>query len=203
MYAPLAAAAANPDAGQRGRANVSEGKVRIIGGAWRGTRIAVAAGADLRPTPDRVRETVFNWLRPQLPGARCADLFAGTGVLGIEALSHDAASCVFVEQAAEQAAGLETMLRRLSASAGVVYQEDALHWLRRDPNPFDIVFIDPPFGRRLLEPVLSRLSRGWLAPEGVVYVECERGVELPEDRWDLLKAGHTKRVSYALMQWAG
>ena len=182
---------------------MDEGKVRIIGGAWRGTRIAVAAGADLRPTPDRVRETLFNWLRPELPGARCADLFAGTGVLGIEALSHDAASCVFVEQGAEQAAGLEAMLRRLGASTGIVYQEDVLHWLRRDPDPFDIVFIDPPFGRRLLEPALSRLSRGWLAPEGVVYVEWERGVKFPEDRWNLLKAGHTKRVSYALMRWAG
>ncbi len=128
----------------------------------------------LRPTPDRVRETLFNWLAPVLPGARCLDLFAGSGALGIEALSRGAAEAVFVERHPAAVAALRENLARLNASNARVEQAEALTWLQQPGAPFEIVLLDPPFGHDLLEPVGAALERGdWLAPTAWIYLEAE------------------------------
>lgn len=188
------------------------GSVRIIGGAWRGRRVEVQAGAELRPTPDRVRETLFNWLMPLLPGARCLDLFAGTGALGLEALSRGAAECWFVERDARAAAALESTLLRFMGQAagpdpappagrGRVLVTDALRWLDRPPlNTFDVVFLDPPYAADNLADLCKLLARGWLAPVAWVYLETSRAQHLPAlpDGWQLHRESQAGDVRYAL-----
>lgn len=156
----------------RGAAPRQPGVVRIIGGRWRGTRLPVADAPGLRPTSDRVRETLFNWLMPALPGARVLDLFAGTGALGLEAVSRGAAHATLVERDPALAAALAGHVERLRAHDRVrVVREDALRWLAAATlEPFDIVFLDPPFAAALWEPALRALAP-WLAPGGWLYVE--------------------------------
>jgi len=156
----------------------SPGSVRIIGGEWRRRRVEVPAGVDVRPTPDRVRETLFNWLAPVLPGASCLDLFAGTGALAFEALSRGAARAVLVERDRRAAAALESARAVLGANATIV-NDDALAWLARSGHEsFDIVFVDPPYA----DPVeqLWPLVPAVLAPGARVYLERERGDVWPE-----------------------
>ena len=179
---------------------VSAGSVRIIGGRWRGTRLPVADSPGLRPSSDRVRETLFNWLQPVLPGARVLDLFAGTGVLGLEAVSRGAASATLVEAEPRLARGLQAEVERLGAAGEVaIHQGDALTWLCRQPGQgFDIAFIDPPFAAGLWEPVLAALP-AVLAADAWLYVES------PSDRapmispeWALHRENRTRDVRYAL-----
>ena len=182
--------------------------VRIVGGRWRGRRLAVPAGTDVRPTPDRVRETLFNWLGPSLPGARCLDLFAGTGVLGLEALSRGATGTTFVERDPVLARTLEERITGLSAEANV-FRGDALEFLASRPQrPFDVVFVDPPYSMGLTQ-VLEELA-AWLRPGHLVYVE--RPVEgggrpleevlaaAPHAR--LVKQGRAARVAFGLLRLA-
>ena len=153
------------------------GVLRIIGGRWRGRKLRFPAVPGLRPTPDRVRETLFNWLMLEIPGARCLDLFAGSGALGLEALSRGAASTTFVERDRGAAEALRGHLAALEVGAAAqVQQADALRWLEGPaPAPgegFDVVFLDPPFDLPLLEPACRALQdRGWLAPRAWVYLE--------------------------------
>ena len=148
--------------------------LRIIGGQWRSRRLEFPDLPGLRPTPDRVRETLFNWLVPVLPGARCLDLFAGSGALGIEALSRGAAEVVFVERQPLAARALRNNLDRLSAANARVDPLDAFTWLRSPGTPFDIVWLDPPFGEGLLEPACALLEQGgWLAATAWIYLEAE------------------------------
>jgi 16S rRNA (guanine966-N2)-methyltransferase len=154
------------------------GSVRIIGGKWRRTRITIAAGADLRPTPDRVRETLFNWLDPLLEGARCLDLYAGTGVLGFEALSRGAASAVLVERDAVAARALERERDKLEAPAEVVCADAPTYVKGFGIDSFDIVFVDPPY-RQDVMPVLDALLQA-LRQGALVYLERERGPQWPE-----------------------
>lgn len=149
------------------------GQVRIIGGRWRNTKLAVGGVAGLRPTGDRVRETLFNWLMPALPGARVLDLFAGSGALGLEAVSRGAASAVLVERDAGQAVRLREAVTKLGAAAQVtVAQDDALRWLASaPPAAFDIAFLDPPFAADLLPQALPALAPH-LAPAAWIYVEA-------------------------------
>ncbi len=154
-------------------AHAPVGAVRIVGGHWRGTRLPVVAADGLRPSSDRVRETLFNWLQPALQGARVLDAFAGTGVLGLEALSRGAAAAVLVEQAPAAVAALRAAVARLDAAAEVV-QADALAWLAQPPRQqFDLVFLDPPF-------TLAAWPRVWpllaahLTETAWVYVESPR-----------------------------
>ncbi len=143
--------------------------VRIIAGNWRGTRIPIPAGTMVRPTPDRVRETIFNWLNPNLDGARCLDLCAGTGALGLEALSRGARETWFLEKDPLLVRYLRQQIEDLDANA-IVLCEDVINLLERpDAESFDIVFLDPPY-HHPLEPLLERLSR-WLAPRARVYIE--------------------------------
>ena len=144
-------------------------RTRIIGGTWRGRKLPIAAG--VRPTPNRVRETAFNWLAPNLPGARVLDLFAGTGALAFEALSRGAAHAVLVERNAATAQVLATQRERLGATAQVVCA-DAMRWLRQAADArFDLAFLDPPFASVLLVAALP-LVLARLAPDGIVYLEA-------------------------------
>ena len=153
--------------------NRGRGFVRIIGGEWRGRRLPVVDAPGLRPTGDRVRETLFNWLQGELDGARCADLFAGTGVLGFEAASRGAQDVVLVEKSAEVAAGLRESVEMLGAQCVRVVRADALRWLKDyDAAPLDVVFVDPPFDSCLAAHALELLALpGRLRAGATVYVE--------------------------------
>ena len=155
------------------RAGAAAGQVRIVGGRWRNTKLAIGDVAGLRPTGDRVRETLFNWLMPALPGARVLDLFAGSGALGLESVSRGAASAVLVERDPGQAARLREAVARLDAAEQVaVAQDDALRWLASaPPAAFDIDFLDPPFAAGLLPQVLPALPPH-LAAAAWIYIEA-------------------------------
>jgi len=177
------------------------GSVRIIGGTWRGRRLSVPA-SEVRPSADRVRETLFNWLQPRLPGARCLDLFAGTGALGFEALSRGARQAVLVERDPAVFTHLQEMRVRLAAEHAEILRYDAQAWLAATPaTPYDIVFVDPPFGAAFADDVLTLLARGWVAVEGVVYVEAPAAPTLPPG-WAVLKQGRTRQVVYSLVALA-
>ncbi len=156
------------------------GQVRIIAGRWRGRRIPVPPVPGLRPSPDRVRETLFNWLQPHLPGARCLDLFAGTGVLGLEALSRGAGGLVALDRHPRVVAHLRGLADQLDAAGLVrVICADACRWLQAGGGGirpgFDLVFLDPPFRRGLVDRCLRRLvADDWLARPAWIYVEAER-----------------------------
>lgn len=146
--------------------------MRIIGGRWRGRLIDVVEGTTVRPTPDRVRETLFNWLSPTIDGATCLDLFAGTGVLGLEALSRGAADVVFVEQDRRLVRSLRAQLAALESAATVV-DRAAMLYLQGEPSEaFDIVFLDPPYAMPL-GPIVAALPR-WLHDRATIYVERPR-----------------------------
>lgn len=177
--------------------------MRIIGGTWRGRKLAIAPRPQLRPSPDRVRETLFNWLSPILPGARCLDLFAGTGVLGFEAVSRGASSATMIDDDAITVDYLSESRERLGTSAVEIFRDDALAWLRRGPiEPFDIVFLDPPFASELLASVLERIAAGWLKNHAQVYLEAAKLpiLNLQTAGWEIVRQGHTRHVEYALVR---
>lgn len=186
---------------RRGTAQAPDGKVRIIGGTWRGRRLEFPAVEGLRPTPDRMRETLFNWLQPIVEGSHCLDLFAGSGALGFEALSRGASSCTFIERSAPAARALLENARRLEAAGAVVVQADAIAWLgaRRHP-PFDLVFLDPPFRTGLLAPALAACTDGLVADGGRIYLETgvEETIALP-DGWATLRQTTTGQVACSLL----
>jgi 16S rRNA (guanine966-N2)-methyltransferase len=177
-------------------------EVRIIGGEWRGRKLHFPEVAGLRPTPDRVRETVFNWLQFELAGRRCLDLFAGSGAFGFESLSRGAAEVVFVERDAAAAAAISAMLGALRCERGRVVQEDALRWLARGPSrPYDIVYVDPPYAERCLPAVTEQLERGgWLAPDALIYLEdaAECGVPVLPAGWHMHRSKRAGDVGYHL-----
>jgi len=178
----------------------SVGKVRIIGGRWRGTKLAVPDIKGLRPTSDRVRETLFNWLMPMLPGARVLDLFAGSGALGLEALSRGAASAVLVERDPAQAAALRATAARLSGGeAATIAQTDAQAWLGSQPAAaFDLAFLDPPFAAGLWDAVLPGVAR-LVKPDGWLYVEAPLDADYAmPSQWRMHREGRTREVRYAL-----
>jgi 16S rRNA (guanine966-N2)-methyltransferase len=176
-------------------------EVRIIGGRWRGRKLRFPAAEGLRPTPDRVRETVFNWLQPVIAGARCLDLFAGSGALGFESLSRGAREVVFVERDAQVASYLEATLQALAPGQGRVVRTDGVGFLGGPAQPFDIVFVDPPFASGLLPAALERLSRpGWLAGGAFVYVEdaAREGAPVLPAGWTLHRSKRAGEVGYHL-----
>lgn len=180
---------------------MKQGKVRIIGGRLRGSRLGVAERPGLRPSSDRVRETLFNWLQERIMGRRCLDLFAGTGALGFEAASRGAAQVLMVERDRELAAQLRSDVARLNAPEVRVECADALKLLARRPeSTFDLVFIDPPFADGLHARVLRALQANcWLADEARVYVEAPltQAPVMPPG-WQLLREGRTREVAFAL-----
>jgi len=153
------------------------GEVRIIGGQWRRTKLPVANKSGLRPTPDRVRETLFNWLGQSLLGWKCADIFAGTGALGFEAASREASVVQLCEQDAVLVEQLQSHIDRLHASAVRVQRTDGVSWLARQaPQSWDLVFIDPPFESPLFEPALKAAVQS-IKPDGWIYLEAPK-------KWD-------------------
>ncbi len=177
--------------------------LRIIGGRHRGRRLRFPAGVDIRPTPDRVRETLFNWLQPRIAAARALDLFAGSGALGLEALSRGAIHVTFVEKDRAAATALRALIEEWREDAGTVVAGDALDWLARSAPgaPFDIVFLDPPYDSTLLAASAAALSRpGWLARGARVYLERRAREPLPAlpTGWKELRAGRAGEVGYHL-----
>ena len=183
-----------------GRGGLTKGP-RIISGRWRRRRLRFPGARGVRPTPDRVKETVFNWLGPRVSGAACLDLFAGSGSLGFEAASRGAASVTMVEIDSTLVSYLRKERESLGASGVDVVRADALQWLGRAAGPFDIVFLDPPFSTALLERACRGLSTsGCLAPCALLYLECERtrrALPLPEG-YEVRRAGRAGEVRYHL-----
>jgi len=181
------------------------GNIRIIGGKWRGRLLPVLEQGGLRPTPDRIRETLFNWLREAVPGASCLDLFAGTGALGFEALSRGADFVLFVESQKKAAAMLTGMVQKLEAKCEVVCK-DAITWLKENEKkiaPFDLIFLDPPFDSGLLNESIALLAASaMIKPGTLVYIESPVLVKedaLP-DGWQLLKQKKAGEVAYQLIR---
>lgn len=178
-----------------------QGFIRIIAGQWRGRRLKVPDIKDLRPTPDRVRETLFNWLSPVIPGARCLDMFAGSGALGFEALSRGAAYVEMVDQSPEIIRLLEKELLEFNAENAHVYQAKMPEQLRPAKQPFDIVFLDPPYQSGLLLECCHYLeANNYLANSAHIYLEAKENIkdnDLPRD-WRLIKSKKAGQVHYHL-----
>jgi len=177
----------------------NKGKIRIIGGQYRGRKIQVPDRPGLRPTPDRVRETLFNWLGQSLDGLACLDLFAGSGALGFEAASRGAARVVMVEQDRTVFEALRKTLEAIGARQVELVFDDAFTYLKRSTESFDVVFLDPPFRQNALPAVFRqlRLRRG-----ARVYVESGEPCEAGES-WRELKRARAGQVSYQLLEWRG
>ena len=176
-------------------------ELRIIGGEWRGRRIRFPQQPGIRPTPDRVRETLFNWLAPVVQGRLCLDLFAGSGALGLEALSRGAAGATFIESDRLGAERLRETIATLAAENAVVLQADAFRWLEGPPQRFDLVFLDPPFGSGFAVEALRKLdSGGWLSPGAYVYLEApaKDGAPALPAGWTLHRSGKAGAVGYHL-----
>jgi 16S rRNA (guanine(966)-N(2))-methyltransferase RsmD len=185
--------------GDRARAG-PRGRVRIVGGRWRSRLLEVPARPDLRPTPDRVRETLFNWLGQRLEGVTCLDLFAGSGALGFEAASRGAARVVMVESDRVALAALRASRARLEAHEVEIVAGDALGYLARAPERFDVVFLDPPFRQNALPALLEKLPPR-LAPGARVYLEGAEPVTVAAP-WRELRRARAGQVSVQLLQWS-
>jgi 16S rRNA (guanine966-N2)-methyltransferase len=179
----------------------NKGRVRIIAGEYRGRRLNVASRADLRPTPDRVRETLFNWLGQWLDGVACLDLFAGSGALGFEAASRGAARVVLVDNDPVVVKELERSRALIRATRVEVVRAHWQDYLDASGERFDIVFLDPPFRQNALAAVFERLPPR-LAPKARVYAEAAKPLE-PQPGWVELKRSRAGQVSYQLFQWRG
>lgn len=181
----------------------SAGRVRIIGGLWKRSVLRFPAAEELRPTPDRVRETLFNWLGQDLGGLACLDLFAGSGALGFEAASRGAARVVLVERDIGALRAMSANAQRLSASSLEIVPADSLAYLARTTERFDVVFLDPPFRQNVLPEVLGRLSQV-MKSGSRVYVEAPVPIDAPiqaQGRWRELKRGRAGQVSFQLLEW--
>ena len=179
------------------------GRLRIVAGKWRSRLLPVADAQGLRPTSERIRETLFNWLAPRIEGARCLDLFAGTGALGLEALSRGASSVVFVERSDVACENLRSSIRLLGADGATLLQRDALQYLASHDLPkFDVVFLDPPFADNATSELCRLLNQsGCLARDARVYIEQDRASDpaaLP-DGWQVTHDKTAGNVRYSLV----
>jgi 16S rRNA (guanine966-N2)-methyltransferase len=186
-----------------GNKKAPAGRLRIVAGKWRSRLLEIVEVPGLRPTSERVRETLFNWLAPRIEGARCLDLFAGTGALGLEALSRGAASVVFVDSSRHALNVIEKNVRSLDAEGAIIRHGDALRFLQTAaPDSFDVVFLDPPFAAGLLEDVCRRIDEvKILAPGAMVYLEQDKAQLEPSlpAGWTVLKDKSAGQVRYALV----
>lgn len=174
--------------------------MRVIGGRWRGRRIVLPPDTTIRPTPDRVRETLFNWLMPVIEGMKCLDLFAGSGALGMEALSRGASEVWFVERSEAAAEQLSDTLRLLECESATVITGDALRFLQKEQGRFDLVLLDPPFDGIDLVNVCTLLEANWLGAAAYIYLEMSRQSELPElpANWSTVREKTAGQVRFAL-----
>ena len=185
-------------------------QLRIIGGEWRGRKLRFPEAPNLRPTPDRVRETIFNWLMPVVNGARCLDLFAGSGALGLEALSRGATYTTFVDSHKKVTQALQSHLELLNAKdRAQVIQNDSIKFLTNsagmEVQAYDLVFLDPPYHLDLMEKVVPLLEEhGWLTENAMLYLEIEKRQSLPPlpANWEKLKEKTAGEVNYYLFQRA-
>ena len=179
------------------------GRLRIVAGNWRSRLLEIADVPGLRPTSARIRETLFNWLAPRIAGARCLDLCAGTGALGLEALSRGAAACDFVENSAKAARTLRSNIATLQAKSAKVYEMQAQDFLRgASTAKYDVVFLDPPFAADIHAELCRLIEAGnLLADDARVYVEADRSQPSPEfpERWRVLKSKEAGKVRYSLL----
>jgi len=181
-------------------------KLRIISGQWRSRQLPIPELEGLRPTPDRVRETVFNWINVDVAGANCADLFCGSGALGLEALSREAKQCVFVDSSRVVTQQMRQNLATLNCTNATTLNQNTVDFLQNTPpadkTHFDIVFIDPPFRKGWVEKVLPLLENGWLAHNALVYIEMEKEAPTPDlsQHWTLLKEKSAGQLIYRLFQ---
>lgn len=178
------------------------GQIRIIGGQWRGRKLPVVNEVGLRPTGDRMKETLFNWLMHETTDATCLDLFAGTGALGFEAASRYAKSVVLIEKSKIAAAKIKDNITKLKSANLTLLQIDALEYLNQKPStPFDIIFIDPPFRQGLLNEVIEKIMVNELTQLGShIYIETEREavIEKIPSNWSLIKEKISGQVCYRL-----
>jgi len=183
------------------------GQVRIIAGKWRGRQLKIVAHTELRPTPDRVRETLFNWLTGYVQEARCLDLFAGTGVLGFEALSRGAKEVVFVDHHVPVVKALQSTARYLDVlSQCHIVLNESIRWLKQvqfEAKPFDIIFLDPPFSSMLVKQSIKLLAESALVhPQTYIYAESPKPLHednIPDD-WELIKQKTASEVVYHLLR---
>ena len=179
-------------------------QLRIIGGEWRGRKLRFPDAQHLRPTPDRVRETIFNWLAPTIAGASCLDLFAGSGALGLEALSRGAACTTFVENNKKVARVLQGNLDLLKVKEdSKIYSMDSVKFLKAEAKKYDLVFLDPPYHLDLMQKVVPLLEKNdWLSSRAMIYLEIEKRQSLPEipNSWQQLKDKTAGEVNYFLFQ---
>jgi 16S rRNA (guanine(966)-N(2))-methyltransferase RsmD len=180
--------------------NKLAGKLRIVGGTWRSRVLRFTEAEGLRPTPDRVRETLFNWLGQELHELTCLDLFAGSGALGFEAASRGAAQVVMVENNAAAHRALLENIKLLNAAQIEAHRADALSFLASNQQKFDVIFLDPPFHQHWLEKILPQLAQH-LSADGIVYVEAETAFT-PGAEWQLAKQGKAGAVHYHLLKCA-
>lgn len=179
----------------------AQGQLRIIAGAWRGRKLNFPDKEGLRPTPDRVRETLFNWLQQDIAGCHCLDLFAGSGALGFEAASRGAKSVVMLERDAAIAAELRDGVNRLQAEQIQLICIDAVEYLQANNRKFDVVFVDPPYQSDLLVSCCALLEqKHWLANHAKIYLECDVHNELTDlpENWFCQKSKKAGQVAYRL-----
>ncbi|MCE7609702.1 16S rRNA (guanine(966)-N(2))-methyltransferase RsmD [Vibrio fluvialis] len=179
------------------------GQVRIISGLWRGRKLPVHDAEGLRPTTDRVKETLFNWLAQDIPHAKCLDLFAGSGGLGFEAASRQAEKVTMLEMNPQAFAQLKTNIAALKASTIEAINTDTLAYLNQPGQGYDVVFIDPPFRQGLLQQTVQLLEQnGWLAPNAMIYIESEKELPLTElpECWQLYREKIAGQVCYRLFE---
>lgn len=175
--------------------------VRIIGGLYKGKKLHFPKLEELRPTPERVRETVFNWLMHDLPRARCLDLFAGSGALGFEAFSRGALKVVMVDSSSRVTRYLQQTASSLAVNKIKIIKSDALFYLQNNQETFDIIFLDPPFASDYLHDCLRGLTQKHLSKEGLIYVESPGLLEVDKNRFVELKAKKAGQVFYYLLKW--
>ncbi len=179
---------------------------RIIGGRWRGVKLDFPMVEAIRPTPDRVRETLFNWLQPDIANARCLDLFAGSGALGFEALSRGADQVAFVDQESKVCQSIDENLKRLGVSQGQTHCQSAITYLKGRAEPFDLLFLDPPFHQEMVYPICQTLEKEhWLKPFAWIYIESEMAVEetqLPSEKWQVYRRKQAGQVHYTLISFS-
>lgn len=185
------------------RNEIRPGRLRIVAGKWRSRLLPIAEAPGLRPTSERIRETLFNWLAPTLEGSRCLDLFAGSGALGFEALSRGAAAVTFVDSSAAAADNLRHSAEALHATDATVLESDAFRFLDKHRGErYDLVFLDPPFSDNRAQDLCTLLAdNDMLAGGARVYVERERGHALPDlpEGWEVTHEKSAGNVSYALL----
>jgi len=193
---------------------VKANQLRIIGGQWRGRKLSFADGDGLRPTMDRVRETLFNWLQNEIVGARCLDMFTGSGALGLEALSRYAGEVVMIDKNPQAISMIHNNLKLLGADNAQLLKMDARDYLSNlssslqtaegsiPPQKFDIVFLDPPFNKQLVEPFCQLLDKAdCLSDQASIYIEIEKKISLPElpKNWKVVKEKKAGQLAYYLV----